>query len=174
VDGQTVAEHLDSKPTLLDPGQHVVRFYHDAAIVETSVLVREGERDRLVTASFAAPRPEVQPETAKYRIPPTTWAVGGAGLTAIVVGASLWIVGLTERSSLESPSGCATMQSCTASQVDTSRDKLIAGDVAVGAGLVAVAAAVWLGVAASKHTRSPQIGVVPTAGGWRVSIGGRY
>jgi hypothetical protein len=58
VDGQLFAEQLDGKGAPIDPGEHVVRFeMAGAAPIEQRVLIREGEKNRAVSASFPPPHP---------------------------------------------------------------------------------------------------------------------
>lgn len=56
VDGVVVAERLDGRSIDVDPGPHVFAFQHGDATSEQSVLIREGERNRKLVASFAKKR----------------------------------------------------------------------------------------------------------------------
>jgi hypothetical protein len=99
VDGQVFAEQLDGKGAPIDPGEHVVRFeMAGAAPIEQRVLIREGEKNRALSASFP-PRtvdPLRQPPPAKLddrrRTSPgsprrTLGFIGiGAGAAGLVVG----------------------------------------------------------------------------------------
>ena len=70
------------------------------------------------------------------------WIVsGGVAIASAGVGFVLWGVGTSEHSTLQNT--CAAMHDCTSGQVDSSRDKLIVGDVLVGVGIVAAASAVY-------------------------------
>jgi hypothetical protein len=99
--------------------------------------------------------------------------IGGGAVAALGTGAALWALGLGERSGLYS--GCGTTPAgCTSSQVDSSRSKLIAGDVVFGVGLVAAAAAVWLGVRSRSQAAAPSVGVTYLPGGAMAAYTGRF
>src|SRR5262249_42485296 len=54
IDGVVVTETLDGKPIAVDPGPHKFKYETaGSAPIEEQVLVREGERNRPLTASFA-------------------------------------------------------------------------------------------------------------------------
>ena len=62
VDGQTVAQTLDGKPVLLDPGEHVVRFEMTGVeAVEQKVTIQGGEKNRKLSASFKKAPPPMTP-----------------------------------------------------------------------------------------------------------------
>jgi hypothetical protein len=171
VDGTPVTERLDGKPVLVDPGTHGVRFVRGTASVEQSVLVRQGEHDRLVTVALGGPvAPEV--EGRRGGLPALSWVLGGIGLAATATGVSLWAVGLHERSDLAS--SCGAQHACQQSQVDSSHTKLVVGDIACGAGLVAIGAAVWIAIRGASSEVGPQVGIAPTPGGATLGVMGRY
>ena len=58
LDGEPFASKLDGKELPVDPGQHALRFDRpDGVNVTVSLLVREAEKNRLVTATFTATPP---------------------------------------------------------------------------------------------------------------------
>jgi hypothetical protein len=94
VDGRLELAALDGKPLLVDPGPHTFRFERPPyAAVSEEVLVREGEKSRLVTVGFAAlPRnaldqparaPAAEPSAART---PAPWIVAGTGLALTIIG----------------------------------------------------------------------------------------
>ena len=107
VDGHVAAEKLDGKAVPMDPGEHRVRFEMGAEATEQKVLIRQGEKNRMLAASFkkappvvatAAPvLPAAAPVTPTaagtfwdgYRI--GAMAAGVVGLAGIGVGAGFGV-----------------------------------------------------------------------------------
>jgi hypothetical protein len=92
----------DGRAYELDPGKHVVRYVHDGKETTLKVVLNQGERGRLLVATFvdrAAPKREVQaPETteppvndSKRSILPLV--VAGVGAAAAITGGVLFGVG---------------------------------------------------------------------------------
>ncbi len=100
--------------------------------------------------------------SAPSRVPAMAWVVGSAGAGAIAGGIYFWIRGRGERADLYAT--CGVTAQCSREAVQGARWKLVAGDVGVGVGLVAVATAVWWGIAASSSPRAA-VGGVPIPGG---------
>jgi hypothetical protein len=166
VDGVRLDGALDGRAVAIDPGEHVLRVEVGARVVEQRIVIREGERDRLLPLRFPAdtgplPRP----------VPAGVWVLGGVGAAAITAGALLWAVGRSEHGTLYAT--CGVTHDCAESAVDGARTKLVAGDVVFGAGLAAVGAAVWWGLNGTSAPRS-SVGVTPVAGGalmsWQASF----
>lgn len=126
IDGQTATEKLDGKAVSLDPGEHVVRFeMAGAATIEQKVLIRQGEKNRRLSASFkkatpptalaqplvaaqakptvlAAPAAPVATMPAPRRggVPVWAWVAGGAGVVALGVSAGFGASALGAQSKL--------------------------------------------------------------------------
>ncbi|MDB4941983.1 MAG: hypothetical protein JWP97_1517 [Labilithrix sp.] len=145
VDGEVLARG-DGRALPLDPGPHRFVWARSGGDVEQELVLREGERNRVVVlrASGSAPRPEVGPPPADHHahLGPLPIVVGGAGVALGVVAGVLWGIGLNDRANMVT--GCARTHGCTEDEVSASHAKLVAGDVLMGAGVVAVAAAVVL------------------------------
>jgi hypothetical protein len=92
----------------------------------------------------------------------------GLGAAALTAGVALWITGRSERADLYAT--CGVKHDCAPSAVDHAKAELVAGDVAAGAGLVTVGAAVVWAAAARSSPRLP-VDAQPVAGGavlrWR-------
>lgn len=111
MDGETLVTKLDGNPVSVDPGKHVFRFEvaGPTPIVATeTVLVRENERKRNVTATFDAPDAAKAPEPAAAPVPVSSsssssspsfstapshrehstlpWVVAGVGAAGLVTG----------------------------------------------------------------------------------------
>ena len=67
--------------------------------------------------------------------------MGGIGVALLGTGAVFWGVGSAERSNLREE--CASAASCTQSDIDAAKTKLVVGDVVAGVGVLAVAAGLW-------------------------------
>lgn len=116
----------------LDPGSHTFAFRRAGAEQTKQVVLREGEQNREVLAVF------LPPESASSRpVPVIAWAAGGVGVAAMGAFAVFGAIGLTERGANHCDSGCPAEQK---SAVDS---KFLVSDVALGVGLVALAAATW-------------------------------
>jgi hypothetical protein len=91
-DGEIVAQRLDGKEIEIDPGTHTVRFERaGSAPIEQQVVVRETERHRVLTATFASarpsspePLPSPEPQAAaggrSLALPITLIGAGAAGV----------------------------------------------------------------------------------------------
>ncbi len=188
VDGALLAERLDGRAIAVDPGEHVLRFEQGARSVERRVLVREAERDRLLTVDFPAPKsaaaasaPEEPPPPPSH-VPTGVWILGGVGAVAMGTGVYLWVRGRSDRDNLYAT--CGTTHSCATSDVDAARTKVLVGDVVFGAGIVAVGAAVgWALLTPSSSSGSPssptashrvQVGAAPAPGGAWATVAGTF
>lgn len=164
VDGVRLEGALDGRALPIDPGEHLLRVEAGASSVEQRIVIREGERDRLLPLRFPA-------DTRSHPIPAGVWVLGGVGAAAVTAGALLWAVGRSEHGTLYAT--CGVTHGCDESAVDSARTKLVAGDILFGVGLAAVGAAVWWGVTTSSAPRA-SVAVQPVAGGalmsWQASF----
>ena len=104
-DGTRFADVLDGKPLVADTGEHVLRFERDGSqAVEQRLVVRAGERARVVTVTMVSiapppppppphvdtvPQPEPPPQPEKPEPidlfhSPRFWTAGGLGVGAVV------------------------------------------------------------------------------------------
>ena len=138
-----------------------LRVEAGARFVEQRIVIREGERDRLLPLRF------LEGTDARRRpVPAGAWVLGGVGAAAITGGALLWAVGRSERGTLYTT--CGVTHGCAEGDVDRARAKLVAGDIMFGVGLAAVGAAVWWGVSEASATRR-SVAILPLRGGGLVS-----
>jgi hypothetical protein len=144
VDGNPIASRLDGAAVELNPGVHTFRFERPGSEpYEQVVLIAEGEKNRVIAATFAKPEPPPgaagntsrapadSPATPaeEYRpIPTLTYVFGGVALAGVggFVAFGLW--GLDQERSLEST--CQPF--CTDAEVAPVREKLIIADVSLG------------------------------------------
>jgi hypothetical protein len=153
LDGEPMVRAADGRATPVDPGTHKLVWSRETGrSVEQEVVVREGERNRVIVLRVPSPGlvPRAGSETSEPSSPPSPahargplpFIVGGLGLAVAGAGAVFWGIGLNDRSNLST--SCAAAHACAQSDVDASHTKLIVGDVLVGVGILAVATAVYL------------------------------
>jgi hypothetical protein len=109
VDGILFRERLDGKAAPLDPGEHVIRFeIAGATPIEQRIVVRQGEKNRRVGASFRKQPPSSTSGTyaatpdapARARVPVWAWISGGLGVALLGVGAGFGVSALRAQSEL--------------------------------------------------------------------------
>ncbi|HZO16688.1 MAG TPA: hypothetical protein VFB62_25605 [Polyangiaceae bacterium] len=139
VDGRLAQRRLSGKPVEVRPGKHKVRFESRGRTPsEKDIIVAYGEKNRVVRATLAA---EVRDDDPLRFMP---FVLGGFGLAAVTAGIALDVVGTNELDELRD--SCAP--NCNPSDVDSTRNKIIAGDTLLAVGIAAVgAAAIWLVIA---------------------------
>jgi hypothetical protein len=82
VDGELLADGLDGKAIPVDPGPHHIRYEtQGAAPVEDTILVRESEKDRILTVQLAA-MPSRSASSAAPAFPPAAHQAEGATASA--------------------------------------------------------------------------------------------
>ena len=142
IDGAPLADKIDGKPIPLEPGTHTFVVEADGAPpVERTLVLKEGEKHKKLTVTLAAaPAERVEPAGATSRpVPIGVWIFGGASIVALATSAAFAIDGLGKKSDLD-----ACKPRCAASDVDAMSSSFTLADVALGAGVMAGAAAVYL------------------------------
>lgn len=155
-DGAPLSDRLDGKAIFVDPGEHTFRFESAGrAPIEQQAVIREGERNRVVAASWeaapaplppagggtgvgTAPPPE-QPH-GKSKVPAIL--VGGIGIAALATGGVFLLLASNDFNDLKDT--CGKTKTCTDDQVSPVKTKALIGDIALGVGAVAVVGAVVL------------------------------
>ncbi len=102
VDGALVATQLDGRAHELDPGTHVVRFVHGDGGYESTIVIGEGEKGRVIVATFelspaadsASSAPRARARAAKATLGSGVRALVGVGSALLATGAALAITGL--------------------------------------------------------------------------------
>lgn len=160
VDGVVAVEPQQGKAIALDPGPHVVRFERPGAEpVEIKIMLRAGERNRPVLASFTKREPAVVAPPAKppsdepwrakneksekneeKRGPPVlAWVFGGIGIAGIGAFTGLAISGSSEKDRLRG----VCSPNCTDNDVGSLKGQYIAADISLGIGIVALGLATY-------------------------------
>ncbi len=175
VDGVLAKATLDGRAFALDPGPHTVRFERRGARVETQVVAREGEKARVVRASFekkdttvpavapqvkapapAAKAPLLRIETREVSSPPPVLPLALGVLGTAGLGTALYFRVRADSDAKDLRSTCAP--ACDPSERDALSSKLVIANVSLGVGLtlLASAALTWIFTPESTHvtTRS--------------------
>lgn len=139
VDDTLIATRLDDGRTYeLDPGKHTIRYVHDGKETSMKVVLNQGERGRLLVATFvdrSAPRRDavetVEPPSSEPRRSALPLVIAGVGAAAALTGGVLYAVG-----SGSVPDQCSTStRECAAPPHDPSIGKAESGVRLGNAGL---------------------------------------
>lgn len=170
VDGEPILTGIDGGALTVEPGPHKFVFrMRGRPPIEVDIVIAPGEKNHAIVAAF----PEASNAPASTPAPsssaPTTasssastaasssdsaptksvapWVIGAAGIGALGVGITFYALGMGDRSSLASSCGQPRANgkgTCTDDQISSARTKLVVGDVAVGAGVIALGIAATL------------------------------
>lgn len=171
MDGQPFALQLGGDARAVDPGEHSFRFETEgSAPVDVTVILREGERNRSIEASFApppapAPAPPSPSPSMSMSMSPAVFALGGIAVAGLGVFATFGTLGEAQKSGLDKT--CAPH--CLPAQADSVRTKLIIGDVGLFTALAAMGAGVTVvlvGRASRPQPVHAALGVEVIAAPW--------
>jgi hypothetical protein len=151
IDGKVVTETLDGKPIVLDPGVHAFLFEAKGAAaaggtptVMEQVVVKPGEKNRIVTVTFATGddggtgagtgagggATEPRAEAAKSSPPIAAFVVGGIGIVALGAAGVLGLLANSDARDLRDT--CAP--NCKQADVDSIQTRYTIGAVTAGVG----------------------------------------
>jgi hypothetical protein len=155
-DGKLLVGTLDGKALPVDPGLHDFTFkLPGLASEERQLLIREGERNRIINVDFGTfhessspPVPSPAPFSSVKTVPPAPPARTGAlayGLVGVgalgVAGFTVFgLVGNSRQGELERT--CAP--NCQSGQIDGVRNQYLLADTCLGVGLVSLSLATYL------------------------------
>jgi hypothetical protein len=181
MDGAELMKQLDGKAIIIDPGPHTFRFELEGAEpVEQQVVIRQGQKDRVIAVSFAPPGAEAPGDSpyagAKAPAgadagesngpgPLRTYAyiAGGVGAAGIIGFAVLGAIGKAEENDLRD-SGCSP--NCSRSDTDAIKTKYIVADVLLGVGIAGLGTGVALFFLSQPKKEEPK----DTAGGLKFDV----
>jgi hypothetical protein len=196
IDDVLTATRLDDgKPYDVDPGAHVVKFFHGSKEQSVTIVVQAGEKNRPVAVTFGARAPSTASANAmtsestssprRRNVPTTTHPTGAkvlilTGTVLAVGGVGLGFVGMSRV-----PNNCSvSTHQCAAPPGDPSFDAASSaiklsnlGWIGGGVGLAAVVGGmVWYFQGSTKTERSTQTAVSPwvTPGSAGVTAMGRF
>ena len=165
VDGGKVSNTIDAHALALDPGEHKVRFERaDGRAIEEKVLLRPGEKNRLIELSFQVKTPPPPPETPKVVTPPPPAAepdrsfhvplLGWVGLGVGVAGGVMTAAFAISANSAESDLRSTCAPTCDSSQKSSIDTKVVLANVGLGIGIVGLGVAVVTTVLANTGSSS--------------------
>lgn len=173
IDGKLVAERLDGRPLLVDPGVHTFRYEPERGeAIEEQVVVRAGEKNRALTVSFEAigrgtpvrtkPKTissEPAPAAADEGPPLVAYVLGGVGIVAL--GAAAYLDWTANDEVVHLRDTCAP--TCAESKVDAVRTRYTIAAVSAGVGAVSLGVAAYLFLSAGGSEK-------PRAGSLRFDV----
>lgn len=172
LDEKLLTSEVNGSAFPTNPGRHTLRFEpRQGPSTDVTIVVREGERGRIVTAtlptkSASVPSPDARttPSQAlaitptKGRIPAAAYVTGGIGVVSLGVASYAGIRGLLDYQ--DRKDRCAP--DCSAEDVDSVRTILL---VATVAGLVSVASwSATLAIYLGRPKGSASVSMSPTFG----------
>jgi hypothetical protein len=178
VDGAPPAA-VSARATSLDPGSHKFVFRRGGAqapvdtgaAIEQVTILREGEKNREVVATFRIPGAAPPPALVADRpVPVAAWVSGAFGVAGLGVLAVAGSIGVSQRSSEHCDTGCSQAQK-------TGVDNLFnVADVGLGVGVVGigVAAVLFLVRPTVERPATAYVDARPAPGGAVAVVGGRF
>lgn len=154
IDQDLFADWLDGTAKELDPGDHTIRVeLPDEPAIERRILVREGEKARVVSFVLASPpaASTSAPDRRGRRAEPSApvWLFGSLTVVSGAAFAYFGMRGMGIRSDLALCKGA-----CAQSRIDSGNLCWLLADVALGAGIVSLGATVWFALHPPASTRS--------------------
>jgi hypothetical protein len=173
VDGVVLTDRLDGRELAVNPGEHHFSFAAAGRVpAEDDVVIRAGEKHRLLTVTLPSTHPPPPPPVVVKPAPPPPPRVGTAAKVLLVAGgvglagaAGFGLSGWLEARSLRRT--CAP--DCPAADVDSVRTRLRIADVSLAVGVAALAAA-GLVIWTRPDFSAAAVGVAPLAGGAMVAV----
>lgn len=185
LDGAVVAESLGGAAMPANPGAHKLRLEaKSGAKFEAEVNLVEGQKDRVVEASFdvpldadgnavaappppaASPKPPPPPATGTRT---STYVAAGLGVVGVAGLALATVFELTGQSAYRDlKNGCGALGECSSSAVSSAKTKLyVLAPVSFGVGVASLATGVAILALRSKSSSSTGVrfDVRPTTGG---------
>lgn len=163
VDKKTISQAIDARAHSIDPGEHTVRVERGDAFAEEKVLLRPGEKNRIIEISFkpaavvapppaAVAPPSTKPEPTKFRVPLLGWVGVGVAVAGGVTTVAFAAMANGDESDLRSTCAPACPES-ERSAIDT---KVLIANIGLGVGLAGLGLAVVTTVLANTGSPAPQ------------------
>jgi hypothetical protein len=192
-DETLLATGLDGRAVALDPGRHRFRFVLPrGGVLNSEILLREGEKNRLVTVRLAESRPASgtsEPDVPAERpsstrsLPATFWVASGVGLAALATGTTFALWGRAEEQRI---ADCAP--SCPpelATSLDKSRRDYLIANISFGVAAASAGTALVLYLARPTDSGKPpppvvsaislkSVAILPSATGVSASAGFQF
>ncbi len=196
-DGQKLADKLGGMAIEIDPGQHTLHFEHEGAKpVDKKVLIREGEKARVIKVQFGSPAKAAtssQPSgsaavggetsTGHGSSKTIAYVLGGVGIVGLGSFAYFGLTGSSDKSKLLDhckSNVCDLPQSQIDSKRSSVKTKFLIADISLGVGVVSLGLATYFflkpdhSAAAQKDSAHLRFDVIPTRGGSYATVGGKF
>jgi hypothetical protein len=194
IDGAPLAARLEGLALSVDPGVHTFRFqWQDGSSKDRQVLVSQGQKDRVVSASLVPaggmPAPLATTQVLPPALPPAPdraaswrtagWVAGGVGVVGLGLGAVFTAVTLSDKSAGQ----CNDLGACKSfGSVESAKGAAaVAGVGFIGGGALVVTGALLLLSTPAPREASPapprtRLRAVPTIGarGAGLLVGGAW
>jgi hypothetical protein len=156
IDGVRATDRLDGRPIEIDPGERAMRYESaDGSVITETMLVRQGEKERLISIRFAskAPVPATAAPSASAATPAAPAAPpkpGGMRRTLGYAFAALGVIGaggfayfgLTGLGKEKDLQACEPR--CSQSDVDGLKTRYLMADISAGIGVLGLGLATWM------------------------------
>jgi len=176
MDGAELMKQLDGKAVNIDPGPHAFKFELEGADpIEQQIVIRQGQKDRVIAVSFA-PATSETPTESPYGgtrntsvadtgevsrgpgpLRPYAYIAGGVGAASVIGFAVLGGIAKGQENDLRSKN-CAP--NCSRSETDDIKTKYVVADVLLGVGIAGIGTGVAL-----FFLSQPKKGPAPDAAG---------
>lgn len=199
-DGNKLTDKLGGMAIEVDPGQHTLRFEHEGAPpIEKKVLVREGEKARVIKVQFEAPATSntstpgggskadagarVDTSSGGSSSKTIAYVLGGVGIVGLGSFAYFGLTGSSQRSDLLDHcknNVCDLPQDQIDSKRSSVKTKFLIADVSLGVGIVSLGLATYFFLKpdhsseAQKDSARLRFDVMPTRGGSYATVGGKF
>jgi hypothetical protein len=172
LDGRRIADKLEGLPIEVDPGPHVLTWRSAGKVARQEIVVHTAEKNRTVTlrvepvdALAVVPASGASTSENRFRPGAAAWIFAGVAVAGAASFGYFGMLGSSEVRDMRSE--CAGH--CPASRVDAAREKLLVGDLSLGAAVVSAGIATyffWSAARSAKAGPVREVSVSPVAGGW--------
>jgi hypothetical protein len=154
VDGEVLTTRLEGKALAMDPGVHKFRFEAKGRVsVDQTIVVREGERNRVVPVTLAPEGGPVKPVDTTSSTPVGAWIATSISVVGFGTFAAFGLSARSEFNDLEKRCGSR----CPEADVDRVRRRAMVADIGLVVGVIGGGIATYLFIDHSKRT-SVQMG----------------
>jgi len=167
---QVLCETLDGRPIPVDPGEHHFKFeLASGQVLESDVLVREGEKNRIVSVR-AKPTPSTASEArtssldvdqGARKLPTSFWVASGVGAAALVSFGAFAAMGHGKQSSLNDCS--PSCSSSSHADYDAMSQNYLIADISLGVAVVSAGVATWLFLSSDRSRAAAHASAGPVA-----------
>ncbi|MBN9166510.1 MAG: hypothetical protein BGO98_02955 [Myxococcales bacterium 68-20] len=155
IDGKPLVDKIDGASIALDVGPHTFRFEstdEKGLPAEHQTVIREGERNRRISVTLAAPAAVASVPAAKADrpVPIAAWVFGGAAVASLGVGTVFALSGSSKESDLDK-----CRPSCGADAVNDASTSYAVADILLSAGVVSALAAATIFITRPTVSSAP-------------------